>query len=111
MRRIEERAAREGWDSPAERKAKILDTLYGLVVPRPGRPRKDAKPPDTETIVRVSRTLISASLMQQRLDLAKAKDGTFGPKIEGDIIAEAAQRALECRAERERARAAHESPS
>jgi hypothetical protein len=109
---MEQRAIRNGWDTPEPRKAKILDSLYYLVTPKPGRPRKGttAAPPDPELVVRVARTLIIASIAQQRLDLLKARDGGIGPRIEGDVIAEAHKRALERRAERDRDQAARDAP-
>lgn len=109
MRRLEERAVRRGWDTAPDYQSRIIDQLVGLILPKPGRPRKDAQPATREEIVRISRTLIAASLGQQKLDLAKSKTGALGPRVEGDIIEEAARRAMERRAERERERAARES--
>ena len=92
MRRLEARAARNGWDTPQELRVKVVDLLLAQILPKPGRPKKGAIPPSPETIVAVSRTLIAASLRQQMIDITRQQRGVEGgPRIAGDIIAEAAE--------------------
>jgi hypothetical protein len=101
LRKLDVRAARNGWDTPPEQQARIIDLLVGELLPRAGKPKKGKEPLTREDLVRITRTLILASLGQQKLDLNRHRDNVGGLKIDPEGIARAQQLAEERKAQRQ----------
>jgi hypothetical protein len=101
-RRLPERALRSGWLVDDDKKGRIVDELTKIIVRPPGRTVKQCPPPDPDLVSRVARTLIYADISQQRLDLARSRAGVTSIRVDVNIIAEAAARVVDRRAERAR---------
>ncbi len=91
-RRLEERALREGWLLPREKREEIALRLCDVIDPT----TEEGSKAQLRHVIQAARTLVSADLRQQSIDLARQK--LEGKQSEGslsDLVAEAEKRANE----------------
>jgi hypothetical protein len=96
-RRLEERALREGWALPQEKREEIALRLLEIVDPTTQEGSKAA----LRHVLQAARTLVSADLRQQALDLAGERLVSRQTVEWETVVADAERIALERKLERE----------